>query len=530
MAAAEDPWEAVALKLRGGAAASTAVVDAPQEIETPAAVVPTPAPAPVVETAQAPPVAAAVVIGSAAPEPTAAVVVPQLVPDPVVEPTVEATAAAPALSFPGVAPEAMAQMLAMVAAAQAVQPASAAVTAPLPVTPEPEPEPEHEPEHEPEPEGQGFPPFEEVVDPEEAEPAVKGKTKKGNRRERRRGKGKEVQPEVPAGPPQTAKWTGGNALAAHAVSALVAVGLLAGPAALALAVVNTGQDGPVVVAGDAEVEWDAATTAGERARELVSAWLSASRADNVRLSALYPGTLARLPENGLEARDIAVAQVSSAGDGVWSVLVGADVKISQPTEQDPAATAWVRQFFQVPVAVAETGAGLGVQLLALPAPMPGPVAASGAATAYTERLTTTSQVAESAAGFFAALLTGQGDITRYMTPGTSLSPITPAPYTEVVVRTINATRTDANIDDPEQGDSLGVFVELEVTRVDGEKTSTAYALDMTARDGRWEVSAVSDAPALKAASSSSTSTQELPATAPEQNVTPNAADANNGGN
>lgn len=498
---AEDPWVKLAARFGSG----TAVVGAPSE----GAVLPTPALVPADETSP---------IEDASFEPVVEV--------PSAPAAVGATTSGQERQTMGMSPlsalspEALAQLLELaapqqehhapaIAGAQQVT-AVDSMKAPSQIATEPEP----------------FQRLPELVDPEDdAPPAKKGKAKK-SRRERRRGKDQSAS-EEPQGPPQTAKWTGGNKLLSHGFTTVMVVAMMAGPAALVLSLMNATEEAPAAVTETREVQWDAATLAGERGRELVAAWLAATRSDGTRLSTLYLGTLSTLPEVGQEAQDVAVAQVRAAGEGLWTVLVGADVEVAQPTEQDPEASAWVRQFFQVPVAVAETDAGLGVQLLALPAPMPAPAAAEGLSTTYRDRIATTSPVGESITGFMNALLAGAGDLSRYTTPGTALAAITPTPYDGAEVQSIEAARADVDVESPEQGARMDVLVDVALVRADGQKTLTSYALQLTARDARWEISAVADTPTI-AADSAAVNT-EIPANGPGQNATSNTTGAIDGG-
>lgn len=570
---AEDPWATLALKLSGGVSAGTAVVEAPQQTETP--IVPAPTSAPAAEIL--PPVAAesepVVIVGelgagkgmhvkqlavaaqeaeAAAGDPAPAAAAPEvgLDTEPAPEPAADTPAAAETSTMAGLTPELLAQVAAMVAASQtqpaprAIVPQQAAPQVVVPVvtvepapvvTPEPEPEPELEPEPEPLPDTQPepadlvFPPVlrEAQTDEVHEEPTKTRKAKKSRRERRGKAKGGAAPAEVD-GPPQTAKWTGGNALASKAWTCLVFVGLATGPAAFGLQLVGGGAEAPAPVVQEPAVPWDAASIAGDRARELVGAWLGSSRTDYARLQAIYSGSLTGLPTDAQESQDITVAQVQPAGEGLWSVLIGAEVKVPEPTEQDPAAMAWVRQFFQVPVAVATTDQGLGVQVLALPSPMPAPVTAEGVTTEYRQRIATTTSVGDSINGFLNALVAGAGDLNRYMTPGTALSPISPAAYTEVEVQEINAVRSDVAIEDPEQGAQLDLLVNASLTRLDGQRTTTTYALQVTARDSRWEISAVAQTPTVTGAGA--LVDDELPAQEPVQNATPSTAGATDGGN
>jgi hypothetical protein len=90
------------------------------------------------------------------------------------------------------------------------------------------------------------------------------------------------------------------------------------------------------------------------------------------------------------------------------------------------------------------------------------------------------------AGFGAALLTGTGDVSRYLAPGVELDAIDPAPFASVVVDRWAITRSDSR--------SMQARVVLDATTASGTPMAVSYALDLRQRDGRWEVARASGAP------------------------------------
>lgn len=307
-------------------------------------------------------------------------------------------------------------------------------------------------------------------------------------------------------PPQVVEWSNGPALVTKAWGAVLALALLAGPAALVWTVLRP-EPAPVsAAAGAASTAEEAA--ANERAVELVETWLRADSNDQQLLASLTNAPVGSLPQTGLTIRDSSVAQIEPADDGVWSVTVGVDVAEPAPGSTPPPAAGgagkeaevplvWVRRYFQVPVLVSRTdtewsGASLAVTALALPAPVPGPAAAAEPPDLdYPETISPTSAAGQSAAGFLAAMIAGDGEITRYLRPGTSISAITPAPYSAVTVSGIKGTHEVT--DDPADGDGTHALITAELTRLDGNKTTAQYVLTLVARDGRWEVAGLEPA-------------------------------------
>ncbi|WP_051432549.1 conjugal transfer protein [Promicromonospora kroppenstedtii] len=306
-------------------------------------------------------------------------------------------------------------------------------------------------------------------------------------------------------PPQVVEWSNGPALVTKAWGALLALALLAGPAALAWTLLRPEPAPVAVAAGSASTAESAA--ASERAVELVETWLRADSNDQQLIASLTNAPVGTLPQEGLTIRDSSVAQVEQAENDVWSVTVGVDVAEPAPGSTPPPADAkgeqaevalvWVRRYFQVPVLVQRTdtkysGPDLAVTALALPSPVPGPAAAAEAPDLdYSETISPTSAAGQSATGFLAAMIAGDGEITRYLAPGTSISAITPAPYSAVAVTGIKGSHEVT--EDPADGDGTHALFTAELTRLDGNKTTAQYVLTLVARDGRWEVAGVEPA-------------------------------------
>jgi hypothetical protein len=309
-------------------------------------------------------------------------------------------------------------------------------------------------------------------------------------------------------PPQVVEWSNGPALVTKAWGALLALALLAGPAALVWTALRP-EPAPVSTAsGATSIAEEAA--ANERAVELVETWLRADSDDQQLLTSLTNAPVGSLPQEGLTIRDSSVAQIEPADSGVWSVTVGVDVAEPAPGSTPPPAgggakadeeaevpLVWVRRYFQVPVLVerADTkwsGADLAVTALALPSPVSGPAAvAAPPELDYPETISPTSTAGQSAAGFLAAMIAGDGEITRYLRPGTSISAITPAPYAAVAVTGIKGSHEV--LDDPADDDGTHALITAELTRLDGNKTTAQYVLTLVARDGRWEVAGIEPA-------------------------------------
>jgi len=319
-----------------------------------------------------------------------------------------------------------------------------------------------------------------------------------------------ADPDVPAGTGSahaaTAAWTSGSALATKVATFVLVAAIASGPVALAFQMVAP-RTAPVVHAS-AATEWQASTLASQRAVELVDAWLAATSSDSARLQSLYPGAVASLPNSPVVTKDAAASSLIEAGEGVWTVVVGVEEQSAapQPTPS-PAAVgtaggaSWVRRYYQVAVHVA----GSAAQVLSLPAPVAGPGTSDTQRTDYPRQVPATSALGTSVQAFVAAMVAGSGDVSRYTSPGVSISPITPAPYTGVTLQRLDAVQDSVAADNPPDGAWVQVLASVSLVRTDGQKATAQYALELRARAGRWEVTQLASGPHLRPASGVSTS-------------------------
>lgn len=178
------------------------------------------------------------------------------------------------------------------------------------------------------------------------------------------------------------------------------------------------------------------------------------------------------------------------GERYWAVTVAVD--IDRPG--DPLGP-W---FFEI--GVVDTDAGLAVT--GAPAVVPPPVRAELDVPASRWRAVhrPDDEAAATAQAFLDALLTGRGDLARYLAPGVRLAPVTPA---FDAVRVVRSAHVDSSPDRRVvQAEAVATSAGLEVP--------LAYELVLERRAGRWEVRALSGAPTLRrrvpAASATSSTT------------------------
>lgn len=307
-------------------------------------------------------------------------------------------------------------------------------------------------------------------------------------------------------------WTGGAQLATRGVSVLLWAALASGP--LALFAARGGGPAPVRAAAPVQtlVPGDVAA-AGEFAESFVVAWLSTGRSGEEQLRAYYrgPAALTR-PQVPWTVANAATADVVSQRHGLWTVIVGVDVvepapaatpsgqpaSTARPTAPPPQPPAVVRRYFQLVVRHAQVGDVRALAAQTLPAPVPAPAGVEPLADEYGDELTKDSPVSAAAGDFLAAMLTGVGDVTRYSSPQAQLTAITPPPYTKVRLLAVAAVQGPSATARPGDGTAVRVLATVELAGMgSGQRLTAQYAITLTARGGRWEVSALDAAPAVE---------------------------------
>lgn len=300
----------------------------------------------------------------------------------------------------------------------------------------------------------------------------------------------DVDQEV-APPIDTAAGVVKTTLTARVVSMLVGGCLLAGPAGLLVAVTAGGGGDPVVADTPtvvAAAPSDDAGRVGEFAVQVVVATLTGSR--DLEPADWVPGD-AGSGEQGLRVVDPSVVKATDVGQWVWSVVVAATVR----SEDSPA----VRRFYQVAAVVDPGGT---IRAAGGVAQVGAPVYEAPADLGYPERVPD-GPARDTVTGFLEALLTGSGEVDRYTAPGTSIRPVVPAPYVEVEVLDVAAATlvTDQVV----EGSEVRVLASVIGRVSQAEQVPLSYALTLGVRAGRWEISRLDPAPAVRAPSSAPTS-------------------------
>ncbi len=277
----------------------------------------------------------------------------------------------------------------------------------------------------------------------------------------------------------------------------VVIALIAGPLALLLRMTSPSQPTVVASAPPASVDTAAQFAATDLAQQFVPTWLTAHRGNEDSLGRFVDfssTTNAQLPENALfTASDSQIAAVSlipgTPGAKAYSVTISVDVA-------PVGGSSTARRYYQVPVAVTPSG----VRAMTLPASVPAPSTALTVNLNYGNDLANNAAIVQAAQGFLRSMLTGSGDVTRFTSPGTHLGAITPAPYTDVSVvsaRSHESLGTDAAASPPD-GQRARLLLSVTQQPVGASDASQSlsgqYALTMTGRAGRWEVTSLDPIP------------------------------------
>lgn len=315
------------------------------------------------------------------------------------------------------------------------------------------------------------------------------------------------------------EWTGGAAMATKVIRWVLIGCLITGPFALLLAIAGLGSStvettAPVAQVDQAEVDERAAVTAF--AQDFVVTWLTATDGHEDALAPFVDDSATlSLPKKPWTAANPTTAGIEKTSDLAWTVTVAATVgSPGQPS---------IRRFFTVPISFDPTGAMVA---LSTPTPVAGPERATTPRLDYRYRATSAAPVSIAAEEFLGALIAGGGDVTRFITPGADIKAITPAPYTSVELEDVlvddELTEADAN---PETGRTVHLLITATAALTRDQATTVAYALTMTAREGRWEVAALDPAPKLRPVSDPSAQPETTGGAAPSSPTTDALASA-----
>jgi hypothetical protein len=270
------------------------------------------------------------------------------------------------------------------------------------------------------------------------------------------------------------------------VQLLVWIAILAGPAALFAQVTRSGPAGPEAGPERSVQEADlSALAVAGWAERVITAYVEGDL-DTVRLA--FPGItdrqLSTLPTPANSPTRVSTVDVEQTTEEAWAVTVAV-----YPRREDPASPA-VRH-----LQLTAHGKNNSWAALTLPAEVgvwgPEDLPDLG----YTARKLADSPLTEAVQGWAAAYLVGDGELDRYLAPDTTHPPITMA-HTAVKVDGVFPAQSDEETatTPPGDGDTVSVLVDLTVTTADEQTWPMSYALELSSRSQRWEISAVATSP------------------------------------
>lgn len=225
----------------------------------------------------------------------------------------------------------------------------------------------------------------------------------------------------------------------------------------------------------------------------VRAWLSASRDDSAGVEGFFPAGMKST--RGVSTQvpvDTATLGVTSPSPGLWSVTIAVNLLTQQPDGKHVARLTCVQ------VSLASGDQGSSYVAASLPSPVACPSRSVPVDLDYRETADPNGPIGQSVLGFLTSYLVGRGELARYVTPGTSLVPVTPAPYAAVQLVELRTHETfeAGQAARPLDGAEIHVSTRAWGSDATGQITAMDYALTLVARAGRWEISRIDTAPLL----------------------------------
>lgn len=306
---------------------------------------------------------------------------------------------------------------------------------------------------------------------------------------------REKEPKAPKGQksPEAkgSSWTHGRQMSGRLLSGLLFAAIACGPIALFAAAAR-----PAAIASAPAQTQEAGLSvqqqsAGGYALGYVGSWLGASKeapgdlGDYIDLA-----TLRQLSEQPWEYRNLAVVSITPVDETSFiNVVVAGNVKeLTVSDSSDTSSTTWPRRYFQVAV----SAEGDALRVVGLPAPVAAPVEGKTTSLAYAQTISSSDPAAETVSAFLGAYLAGSGELARFSSPGTDFTALSPAPYVNVSVFDLRADVAPAKT--PGDGDVVKVLAAVSLLSPLEQQLTSTYSLTLTARAGRWEVSAIDLAP------------------------------------
>lgn len=271
------------------------------------------------------------------------------------------------------------------------------------------------------------------------------------------------------------------------VQALVWLAVLTGPLTL-LAQVTRG--GPAEPQGQPERSEQeeahlSALAVSGWAEQAVAAYVEGDH-DTVRTAfpEVTDGQLSDLPNPSAEPTRVSALTAEQVTETQWTVTVA--VHPQREDAQTPAARH---------LRVTAVGSERSWAALSLPTEVGAQAPAEVPSLDYSPNRVAESPLTETVQGWASAYLTGDGELDRYLAPEARQAP-PPAAHEAVDVDGVYVApdQEDLATTAPGEGTTVSVLVDLVVTAADGQSWPMSYALELTSRSERWEVSAVATTP------------------------------------
>lgn len=300
---------------------------------------------------------------------------------------------------------------------------------------------------------------------------------------------KQTKPVKENKPAQGSSWTAGRNVGATLATGALLAAIVCGPLGLFVAMgkgsASTAAAAPTTTAGLTSTQQEA----GSYALGYVAAWLGATQSDPGDLGDYVDTTaIGSLTQTPWKYRDLIVASVTPVTSSSFvNVIVAASVQQNTKSSSEGETSVWPRRYFQVAVWL---GQGT-MRVVGLPAPVAGPVQGASVNLDYQSQVTDTDPAGQTISAFLTAYLTG-ADVSVYTTPGVTLAAVTPAPYVSVDTTMIAVDKTPAA--PPSNGTKLRALATATVSSSQGQRLVATWALTLTARAGRWEITAIDLAP------------------------------------
>lgn len=281
-------------------------------------------------------------------------------------------------------------------------------------------------------------------------------------------------------------WTRRNELIRKGMTGLLFAAIACGPIGAGLAAWQHAHPAAATIASsEARGGVDQQGRVGLFARDAVVAWLTATQGHEDQLKGWFPMAAAvSLPATAPKVADAQVASVDWVGAGQYSARVAVTV-------------AGVRQYLQLPVYITDSGA---MSVLAMPQPVAGMRGVEAPATPLVQKVSLSQELAVTMQGFVTAYAAGNGDVTRYTSPGSTVASITPAPYSAVKLTSVSSDVPIPTDRDPREGGTAQVELTADATGKQGTQ-HVSWLVTVRVRAGRWEVVTLDSVPGVRGAGS-----------------------------